>query len=337
MKKKIVFPIIVFIYHIFGFEQGFSISLLSDHKVADCLDQEILCEVIETRLGTRPLTLKASAHGGDNKVFFVGRDKDVIAIAKKYTKRTMSEVDRIYACSQLLETQVPVPRTIDKFLFSGHIPLVIQQFLPGQHIEELNFKQLEEVALCMGRIHSVKPNDLILNKKEFDYGELLEQCCSFPEFEWILDLYKSIDLHYLETLPLSLIHGDISGSNLLFLDDRLSGIIDLDHMRYSYRLTDIARAQVFFSFDHEGNLEEQKMRAFINLYQRFTTLSSKELENFYPHLKQLLIKMILETYYYVEVKKEVSPEIFKQSSFNQSWQLLLKKLHAIEKKYSFSL
>ena len=145
-----------------------------------------------------------------------------------------------------------------------------------------------------------------------------------------MSLYNSLDLKYLDTSPHALIHGDISASNVLFIDDEISGIIDLDHARYSYRLTDITRAQVFFSFDAEGNLNEDKVRKFVKAYQKNIELRPEELTNFYNHLKLLLIKMTLETYYYVEVIKEVSPEIFKKSSFNQSWQLLLKKLHAIQ-------
>lgn len=42
--------------------------------------------------------------------------------------------------------------------------------------------------------------------------------------------------------------------------------------------------------------------------------------------------MTLETYYYVEILKAVPLEAFTDSSFNQSWQILLKKLYAIEDK-----
>ena len=319
MKTAFIFSFMVCTCHLFSCEQ---ISL----------DQKALSKEIGTRLGNGPFTIKASVHGGDNKVFLVESEGDVIAVVKGYTKRTINEVNRIYEYSQLLETQMPVPHTIDKFLFQDHTPFVLQQFLPGQHVEKLNDKQLQEAAVCMGKIHGVKSDQWILNAQEFDYAKLIDQCCSFPEFNWILELYKSIDVQYLNDIPMSLIHGDISGSNLLFLGDFLSGVIDLDHIRYSYRLTDIARAQVFFSFDQDGCLEEQRIRSFINFYQKSNKCSQKEFENFYSHLKLLLIKMVLETYYYVEVKKEVSPEIFKQSVFNQSWQLLLKKLHAIEGK-----
>ncbi|MBP6870300.1 phosphotransferase [Candidatus Babeliales bacterium] len=302
------------------------------------IDESKLCFAIEQNLGITDLTLSPSIHGGDNKVFFVKSGAFVVGLAKCYTKRSFYEVEKICQLSQSLCKILPVASVKKIFMFHD-IPVVLQDFLSGQHYEYPHEKQLENIAVSMAKIHSVilQPNDLVINHKEFDYDQLLANCASFPDFELILKVYHSLDLTYLNQLPHALIHGDISASNLLFIEDEISGIIDLDHTRYAHRLTDIARAQVFFSFDAQGNLNENKVRQFVKAYQKNVELRPEELTNFYDHLKLLLIKMTLETYYYVEVIKEVSPEIFKKSSYNQSWQLLLKKLHAIQDKSSLIL
>lgn len=296
------------------------------------INQEALTKAVEQKLHTTNITLSLSKHGGDNKVFFIKNKDTILGIAKCYTKRNIQQVEETYKISQLLCKELPVPNTINIFLFNGNIPVVLQEFLMGKHYECLNSKQLHEVAISMSKIHVIKSDSKALNKNEFDYGELFELCKSFPDYDFILKLYRNLNLNYLNGLPLSYIHGDISGSNILFNDGKISGIIDLDHARYSHRLTDIARSQVFFSFDNDGKLNEGKIHDFIKNYHKINNLHSNEFKYFYDHLKLLLIKMTLETYYYVEVKKEVSPEIFKQSTFNQSWQLLLKKLHSISDK-----
>lgn len=312
--------------------------ICSSASLVNGIDENGLCVAIGRNLGISDVTLSSSIHGGDNKVFFVKNGASIVGLAKCYTKRNVHEVEKICQLSQALCKTLPIPCVKSLFMFHD-ISVVLQDFLSGQHYEHLNEKQLENIALSMAKIHSVNPDscNMIINDKEFDYDQLLERCASFPDFKFILSLYRSFDLQYLSTLPHALIHGDISASNVLFVNDEVSGIIDLDHARFSYRLTDIARAQVFFSFDAQGNLDETKVKQFVKAYQKNVVLRPEELNNFYSHLKLLLIKMAVETYYYVEVIKEVSPEIFKKSSFNQSWQLLLTKLHAIQDKSSLVL
>jgi Ser/Thr protein kinase RdoA (MazF antagonist) len=297
-----------------------------------------LVEAIKETLNITNISLSGSVHGGDNKVFFINKENNVLGIAKCYTKRTIKEVERIYQLSEKLSQELPIPKTLG-ILEHDNLPVVLQSFLPGTHYSFYNSKQLSEIARSMAKIHSIKLDYQapVVNTKEFDYFGLLKLCSCFPEYQFISKLYESINLEYLNDLPMAIIHGDISCSNILFIDNKISGIIDLDHARYSYRLTDIARAQVFFSFDSIGNVNEDNIKLFLKLYIRSNALIPEEFSNFYSHMKLLLIKMILETYYYVEVKKEVSPEIFTNSSFNQSWQLLLKKLHSIENKSSIDL
>jgi len=313
-------------------------SLLIVASAQACINETTLVEATEKRLNISGITLSPSIHGGDNKVFFIKKQDTVLAIAKCYTKRTIQEVERIYQLSDLLSKELPIPRTLAIFLHD-QTPVSLQIFLPGQHYENLSIEQRAEVAKSMAKMHTIplQSANRTLNIKEFDYDALLKLCPNFPEHEYIKRLYQSLDLNYLNGLPQAVIHGDFSGSNILFQNNTISGIIDLDHARYSYRLTDIARAQVFFAFNQDGTLQENTIKYFLRAYAEHNELSSEELINFYTHLKILLIKIILETYYYVEVKKEVSPEIFKTSSFNKSWQLLLKMLHALEGRSTITL
>lgn len=322
MKKIIVFLSLSFVFA--------SITTYANVKP--------LTEAIEETLNIWDINLSPSIHGGDNKIFFINKENAIIGIAKCYTKRTLEEVKRIYQFCEKLSEVLPLPKTIGVFVHDKK-PVVLQSFLPGQHYVNYNSEQVSEIAQSMAKIHNIKLDisNLIIDPQEFNYFDLLKLCSDFPEHEFISKLYQSFNLQYLNNLPKTIIHGDISCSNILFLDNKISGIIDLDHARYSYRLTDIARAQVFFSFDSDETLNENKVKLFLNFYRDSNELLPEELTNFYNHLQLLLIKMILETYYYVEVKKEVSPEIFKNSCFNQSWQLLLKKLHAIETKSSITL
>ena len=302
------------------------------------INAKSLIEAIEEKLNVSNINLSPSIHGGDNIVFFIKKDNDIIGIAKCYTKRTLLEVEKIYQLSDELGKKLPIPKIFSIFLHDQR-PIVLQSFLPGQHHECLNTEQLGEIAQSMAEMHKIKLQNanLLINSTEFDYNDLLKLCSCFSDFDYISRIYRSLNLQYLNNLPLSVIHGDFSGSNILFMDNKISGIIDMDHARYSFRLTDIARAQVFFSFNSDGTLNEDKIKYFLTTYKNSNELFLNELKNFYDHLKLLLIKMVLETYYYVEVKKEVSPEIFKKSSFNQSWQLLLKKLRSLENKSSIIL
>lgn len=302
---------------------------------ASPINEAALKQQLAERLGLSNIMLKHALHGGDNKVFFI-KTESTIAIAKCYTKRSLDTVHEICCMSDKLGQVLPVPRTLEVFMLDDLVPVVIQEFLDGTHTDDLKSEQLAEVARAMANIHSVAPtSNQPVSTCEFYYQDLINKCADFPDMSFILTTYACIDQSYLQNLPISLIHGDFSASNILFIDNKISGIIDLDHARFSYRLTDVSRAQVFFSFGDDDNILESKVEAFIKNYQKTAVLSEDELAHFYEHMRLLLIRMILETYYYVEVRKEVSPEIFKKPSFNQSWQSLLKKLYSIESKTAF--
>lgn len=303
---------------------------------AGLINENDLVQALENNLEKTAISLSSSKHGGDNKVFLVKQNDIVIAVAKCYTKRNINEVNSICALSEMIREHLPIPRIIS-ILVVNEIPVVIQEFLQGEHYESYSTQQMHEIALSMVKLHAISGNFELKSNEEFDYEYLFKLCSSFPDYEKVLSIYKSLNLDYIDEIPLTLIHGDISRSNLLFLANQLTGIIDLDHTRFSYRLTDITRAQVFFSFDSNGNLNENQIQDFVTAYNNQSTLSKIELDYFYNHLKLLLIKMILETYYYVEILKAVPLEAFTNSSFNQSWQMLLNKLYSVEDKSALKL
>lgn len=90
----------------------------------------------------------------------------------------------------------------------------------------------------------------------------------------VIPLYQSLADHLPDTDDAfsvgakRLLHGDFHKGNLLFSGLRLSGVIDFDHLRYGYRLMDIARSLA----------NESTWASFLSGYNDVASLQAVEIE-----------------------------------------------------------
>lgn len=79
------------------------------------------------------------------------------------------------------------------------------------------------------------------------------------------------------SLPTGMVHGDLFPDNVLFLDKKVSGIIDFYMSRYDFYASDLANTMNAWCFEHGTAFNITKAKALLRAYQAERTLSKEEL------------------------------------------------------------
>lgn len=281
--------------------------------------------------------LKKTKLGIDNNTFFAYEKNKIISVVKQYSKKDFKEVKKIVRLQNYLnKKRLPVPKAKMMDCSISNNPVIIQEYMHGCHNHNLINKQLRSTVGIMIRLHAIPATAFIRSKKEekFDYDYFFSRCFKYKHLRQMVQIYKSIDNTYIKKLKKVLIHGDFSHSNLLFnKHGTLSGLVDLDHACFAARLTDITKALIFFGFNSNDTLDESRILEFCREYNKYSALSPQELKNFYQQMKLIIIKMILESYYYTEITNDVRKSIFLNKEYSLSPKRLFKRLtHIIDLK-----
>lgn len=88
---------------------------------------------------------------------------------------------------------------------------------------------------------------------------------SMKKFDWIDSFEK---------LPRCIVHSDLTKRNILFKNDEVTGIIDLESVRYNSRLLDIVRLAMEFT-----NASHDKVNKILQSYEEISPLQAYEKDN----------------------------------------------------------
>lgn len=88
-------------------------------------------------------------------------------------------------------------------------------------------------------------------------------------------------------LPQGLNHADLHGDNVLFKENKVSGILDFDDRFYGNILSDVGSGIAFWCIDDKIDFE--KCRFFIQAYQKERVLSQIEKEFLYEQTQMFML------------------------------------------------
>lgn len=192
---------------------------------------------------------------------------------------------------------VPEPKTMrngDKqfTIQDGQKYGAIFSFVPGTVIEpnDLTVAHCQDLGICLARIHKAANN--FDQTKENPFGRQKWQHMfdrmvgKIPHFEEetgyanlkrdILQAISDINENWPNTLPHGMVHGDLFPDNVLFDQDKITGIIDLHDVCYDAYAYDLAICINAWCFTEEGDeitFHPAKARAIIMGYSQFVQMS----------------------------------------------------------------
>ncbi|MBU0457610.1 MAG: phosphotransferase, partial [Nanoarchaeota archaeon] len=227
---------------------------------------------------------------------------------KIYQRLVLGELERVIPVIEYLsKLDFPVPQPVksvnNNFIvdFQGK-PSVLFNYLPGKIKEQFSRNELLDVGRNIARLHlSLReyPNldDFIKNDEDYnstswyDHNITLLKKLGSLESRLIVEEYVKLQKQKpnefdLNELPLSLLHGDFRNENILFQDNKITGITDFECMRYDNRIYDIIFGVIGFCM-LKGNLDKVGMNDVLNSYNSISRLKEGELEAF-PFMLKLM-------------------------------------------------
>ncbi|MDP3900209.1 MAG: phosphotransferase [bacterium] len=280
------------------------------------------------------VTIKKIPYGVDNDVYYVYLvNMNTSLVLKLYTKKTIKDVRRLCSIqNNLIASNILIPNIVAGPIRLNNRIGVFYDYVRGNHLNPLD-DHTKAITRIMAHYHRVPQKDGDILTEIYSknlFRKWINASRNFEHIDKIKLIFNNIDISYLDSLVKCFIHGDFSCSNFI-LNNEGYYLLDHDHSRLTYRLTDIARSQIFFSFTNNKTFNSIKSHRFLIEYNKYNKLTDVEYKSFIKHLQLELIKMILQTYYYVRVLNKVPNSCF-QNKFNQSYQSLFKKLITISNK-----
>jgi homoserine kinase type II len=164
-------------------------------------------------------------------------------------------------------------------------PTAIIGFLEGVWLRNCNAGHCAAVGRALAKLHlaghdfaMTRPNALSVS----GWRPLYEQVASRADtLQHGLRSLLSDELDYLEEfwpkdLPQGVIHADLFPDNVLFLGDRLSGLIDFYFACNDILAYDVAICLNAWCFENDHSFNVAKARAFLDAYERERKLSDAE-------------------------------------------------------------
>ena len=236
--------------------------------------------------------LRGIAAGITNTNYFVITEKNRYVLTI-FEKNTLEELPYfVNLMTHLAAHGVPCPTPIaDVNGVALHAlkgkPALMVSCLKGKDVATPNLAQVVEVALTLAKLH-VAGNSFkqvsfnqrgqawfaATTQKVLPTLNLQEQALLQSELTYQLTLNTS-------QLPQGVIHGDLFRDNVLFDDDSLGGFIDFYYACNDVLAYDLAIAVNEWCLHHNGadlgNIDTEKVDAFLSAYQSVRPLTSLEL------------------------------------------------------------
>lgn len=307
-------------------------ELMSNSNFANALKRMLvskLCSYFLHNYRIDGFKLKKTSHGLDKDVFFVCCNKNIRGVLKIFSNDKKEEL-KLKQMQELRDKRVPMPKITSKKEIGDRL-FVLFEYIEGVHPEKSK-DHITGIAKVMAQLHRLPPPPAIpvifIQDLEKGFEKLFRVCQEWSKLPFLAEVYRNINKQYTSTLPIGLLHGDISSSNILITRNPGIVLLDFDHMQISYFLTDIARALIFFGFDSSGKPIPRNIKSFLSAYHTARPLQKGEVQNLQNHLKLSLINIALLNHYRLHVKRDISLSKFEDSFYNMELEpeFLVKKL-----------
>ncbi|MEQ1544015.1 homoserine kinase [Methyloglobulus sp.] len=169
---------------------------------------------------------------------------------------------------------------------------------PGSAVSTPSIKHCHEIGLHLGRLHRHTQNyafpinsnhDLRWCKSVFNK---IERHLTVVDRALITDELRFQASNQAVDLPKGVIHGDLFKDNVLFIDDKLSGLLDFYSAGTGILVLDLAITANDWCHD-DGVCNPEKLAALLSTYERVRPLESSEKQNWPIQLRAAALRFWL--------------------------------------------
>jgi homoserine kinase type II len=165
-------------------------------------------------------------------------------------------------------------------------PLIIFEYIEGQHVDSLNLMQQKHVIDTAARLQIITRNyrpslrhfrwnytpELCLRLAQ-DAAHRLNTTTAHAKLKWFQQQLSALQLS--RSLPKGICHCDYDLSNLLFRGDTLAALLDFDDANFTYLAFDLV-VLMSWAWPFEGEFDPAAARQIAHEYQQTRPLSELE-------------------------------------------------------------
>jgi len=209
---------------------------------------------------------------------------------------------------------------------------IIMRFCPGKLVtnKHINKNQMYDLGAVTGKMHRILNNTTMDINITPQYtppsrGDRLEHWYHvirdaennhkihlISNIELQLKLTETIDIDSFSKRTAGWAHGDLWVDNLLFMNNKVSAVLDFDRLNYNYPELDVARAIMSWAFSH-GNLRADFVSSYLAGYRQ---------ENEYPNGKlvdSLRMLWYLESVWWINAQMDSHNDIQTRFAEEMIW------------------
>lgn len=167
--------------------------------------------------------------------------------------------------------------------------LILQKFIEGKQVTGINSELIKNMAHVVSNFHQKLINaEISGNEYSWTDLELQKKYVRTTNNEYLIEEFEKIDTSKLKK---GIIHGDLSGLNLISKNNKLGPFFDLDDIHKDYLSADlgILIAHMFITPD---GVDLENLQLFMQEYQKEIELNSEELKAIYYTIKLRLLATI---------------------------------------------
>ena len=180
-------------------------------------------------------------------------------------------------------------------------PYVILEYLEGNHRKSLGGLQ---IASIIGKLHKITIGYKPMYYESRDTYD--PECC----WRYVLDSSKKIKskseakkrldwlkdeldkLEYPKDLPKGVCHCDVGYSNILYVGNKISAVLDFDDAAYINLVYDVSQLLYFWAWPDKGEFNFETARKLLGEYEKQRKLIDIEKEHLYDALKMVIFMSI---------------------------------------------
>ncbi len=228
-------------------------------------------------------------NGIENSNYFLqaGKDSYILTIYEHFNSRDIDWYLRLL--DFLRQNTLSVPQALtdkngQRLCYWQAKPAALFKRLPGQHIEQTELEHCRQIGKFLARLHLYTRDYPQTRANPWDTqgllstaSQLLAENTLSIEDKRLLNLeLEQLQADINLNLPRGIIHADLFRDNALFLENRLSGVLDFYSACNGPLLFDLATVVNDWCLKDNHTLNPDKVRAILQAYQKLRPLTNEE-------------------------------------------------------------
>ncbi|MBT6956226.1 phosphotransferase [archaeon] len=177
---------------------------------------------------------------------------------------------------------------------------IIQKFVEGVHPKGFNNSLIKDISKAIGKMHKVLLSSEFTKSKKHKYKK---RTFGDGVDKKIINniqnkLLKNLDKINFKDLKVARIHGDLSEVNMIVGKNKLNAFIDFDDSDYDYLVYELA-IFIAHSFIRSDIIYWDKIKLFLDGYQKYVKLNDEEMRSIYYLIKYRLLGILYWYFKYI--------------------------------------